>query len=131
MLGEFTAGEWSKTFVALGACLGFIAVALGAFGSHALKDRIGPELQHAFEIGIRYQFIHALALLILAWVSAVFPSTWMLAAGWLFFGGSLVFSGSLYALALTANMAVGGLTPLGGLALLAGWLCVFIGAILS
>jgi len=110
-----------KTFLLLGALSGFVSVAAGAFGAHALKARLGPELLAVFETGARYQLYHALALVAAGWASARFPGGAASAAGWLFLAGTLLFSGSLYALALTGVRALGAITPVGGVAFLAGW----------
>ena len=116
-------GSTQRRFAALGAVSGFIAVLAGAFGAHALKARIAPELLAAFETGARYQMYHALGLLAVAWAGERWPGRWLAAAGWLFVTGTGIFSGSLYALALTGASWWGAITPVGGMALLAGWLC--------
>jgi uncharacterized membrane protein YgdD (TMEM256/DUF423 family) len=113
-----------KAFFALGSLSGLLAVALGAFGAHALKGRLDVELLATFEVGVRYQMYHALALLAAGWACTRWPGTAVTASGWLFVAGTVVFSGSLYALALTGARWLGAITPLGGLALLAGWVCL-------
>ena len=118
-----------KLFFALGALSGFIGVALGAFGAHALKGRLDVGLLATFEIGVRYQLYHALALLAVGWACTRWPGTLTVASGWLFVAGTIIFSGSLYALALSGARWLGAVTPLGGLALLAGWLCLAWGAL--
>ena len=95
--------------------LGFLGVAGGAFGAHALKTRLTPDLLAAFEVGIRYQMYHLFAIFASVWLNAPL-------SGWLFFIGILLFSGSLYLLALTSIRLFGAITPIGGLLLLAGWL---------
>lgn len=102
----------------LGAGLMFLAVGLGAFGAHALKSRLEPDMLAVFETGVRYQVYHALALLLLAALHG--PSR----AGWCFTAGIAFFSGSLYLLALTGVRKWGAVTPIGGLFFLAGWLIV-------
>ncbi len=114
----------SKLFVVFGAASGFIAVAAGAFGAHALKARLSSEMLSVFETGARYQMYHALALIAVAWAAGRWPGTAALAAGWLFVAGTVLFSGSLYLLALTGVRWLGAVTPLGGAAFLAGWLCL-------
>ena len=97
---------------------GFISVAFGAFGAHALKTRLEPDLLQHVETGARYEMYGALALLACAALAAkldVKNAAWCLALG------SLIFSGSLYALALTGARWFGAITPLGGLLLLLGW----------
>jgi uncharacterized membrane protein YgdD (TMEM256/DUF423 family) len=108
----------------LGALLGFVAVAAGAFGAHALKNKLSQEMLAIFDIGTRYQLFHALAICITAWVSTVTSGNLALIAGWNFFFGTLIFSGSLYLLALTGIKLFGAITPIGGILLLIGWLCL-------
>src|SRR5690242_11979995 len=114
-----------RAFIVVGALSGFIAVALGAFGAHALRDRLSPELLQTFQTGVTYQMYHALALIavgILLGRFSVDGSVWLTASGWLFIAGSVLFSGSLYALALSGTTWLGAITPLGGLGFLAAWL---------
>ena len=118
-----------RIFLFLGAVLGFFGVACGAFGGHLLKERLAPEFLNIFEIGVRYQMYHALALLGLAWAFSRFGNGLLSAAGWLFLIGTLIFSGSLYALSLTGVKAWGAVTPLGGISLLAGWILFAAGVI--
>ncbi len=113
-----------RTFFALGAISAAIGVAAGAFGSHALRARLPPDLLAVWETGARYQLYHAFGLLAAAWGSARWPGAPAAWAGWLLLAGTLVFSGSLYALALTGVRALGAITPLGGLAAIAGWLAL-------
>jgi uncharacterized membrane protein YgdD (TMEM256/DUF423 family) len=109
-------------FLTLGALSGFLAVGAGAFGAHALKARLAPDLLAIFETGARYQMYHALALVLVALVQAkAAPSAVLAWSGWLFVGGTVLFSGSLYVLALSGVRWWGAVTPLGGLAFLAGW----------
>jgi uncharacterized membrane protein YgdD (TMEM256/DUF423 family) len=117
-----------RLFFALGAASAGLAVALGAFGAHALKTRLAPDLLAIYEVGVRYHLAHALALLAVAWACARWPSSAVSASGWLFVAGTLLFSGSLYVLALTGVRALGAVTPLGGVAWLAGWACLAWGA---
>ena len=117
-----------RTFLLIGALAGFLAVTFGAFGAHALRERLSPEMLAVFETGVRYHMYHALALLL---VSAMMPRLggWLVvASGWLFTAGIVLFSGSLYLLALTGVTMLGAITPIGGLAFLAGWACLAIAA---
>ena len=82
------------------------------------------EMLGVFEIGVRYQMYHALALLACAWAATRWPGGAVTSAGWLFVAGTVVFSGSLYALALSGQRWLGAVTPLGGLAFLGGWLAL-------
>lgn len=107
-----------------GAVYGFLGVALGAFGAHALKARLGADLLAVWKTAVEYQFYHALALLLLGLLmrsGAVPAGSLGTAAGGCFALGVLLFSGSLYALALSGVRALGAITPLGGLLFLAGW----------
>jgi len=111
-----------------GAISGFIAVAAGAFGAHALKARLTPELLQVFETGARYQMYHALALLAAAVLAADPANRAAVWAGRLFLLGSVLFSGSLYALALSGIGRFGVITPFGGVAFLGGWLALALAA---
>ena len=117
-----------RLFATLGAISAFLAVAAGAFGAHALRARLSPDLLAVFETGARYQMYHALGLLAVAWMLSRWPGPWPARAGWLFVAGTVLFSGSLYALALSGLRWLGAVTPLGGLAFLAGWLCLAVAA---
>ncbi len=111
-----------RTLAILGAVLALLAVAAGAFGAHALRDRLAPDLLAVFETGARYQMYHALAMLLAALCAATgLAGPKARVAGLLFGVGIVVFSGSLYALALTGVRAWGAVTPFGGAAFLAGW----------
>ena len=109
----------------LAAGNGFLAVALGAFGAHGLRDRLGAELMATYQIAVQYHFYHALALFGVALLSQQFPSAALpRVSGYLFLAGIALFSGSLYVLALGGVRWLGAVAPLGGLAFLAGWLCL-------
>ena len=101
---------------------------LGAFAAHGLRARLTPDLLATFEVGVRYQMYHALALLAVSWAAARWPSVAMTVAGVCFVIGTVVFSGSLYLLVLTGQKWLGAVTPLGGLAFIAGWLLLAWGA---
>lgn len=111
-----------RLFAILGAASAFVGVAAGAFGAHALKARLAPDLLSIFEVGVRYQLVHALALFAVAWACARWPGRLAAASGWAFVAGTVLFSGSLYLLALTGIRAFGVVTPVGGVLFLAGWL---------
>jgi uncharacterized membrane protein YgdD (TMEM256/DUF423 family) len=119
-----------RIFLTLAALSAFVAVAAGAFGAHALRDRLSADMLQVFQTGVTYQMYHALALLAVGILLARFSvdgSVWLTSAGWLFVAGTVLFSGSLYALALTGVSWLGAITPLGGLAFLLGWLGLAIG----
>ena len=110
-----------KLFFGLGALLGGLAVVLGAFGAHALRGVLDEADLATFEIGVRYQMYHALALLGVAWAMTQWEAGTLVAAGWAFVVGILVFSGSLYTLVLTGQRWLGAVTPIGGVAFIVGW----------
>ena len=114
--------RFALTLAALLACVG---VALGAFGAHALKSRIAPDLQDVWQTAVQYHLWHALALFAVGLAILHFPDRAGLGwAAWLFVAGIALFSGSLYALVLTGNRSLGAITPIGGAAFLVGWLVV-------
>jgi len=117
-----------RIFAALGAASGFVGVAAGAFGAHGLKARLTPELLAVFDTAARYQMIHALALLAVAWAIGRWPGRAAVASGWCFVAGTLIFSGSLYLLALTGVRGLGAITPVGGVLFLCGWLLLALAA---
>jgi uncharacterized membrane protein YgdD (TMEM256/DUF423 family) len=116
-----------RTFALAGAISAFLAVAAGAFGAHALRARIAPDLLAVFETGARYQMYHALGLFAVAWACNHWPGTPVRTAGWLFIGGTVLFSGSLYLLSFTGTRWLGAVTPFGGLLFLCGWAALAIG----
>ena len=105
-----------------GALSAFIGVAAGAFGAHALRSRLDPDMLAVFEVGVRYQLVHALAMLAVAWAALTWPHTHVARSAPLFAAGTVLFSGSLYALALSGTRVLGAVTPFGGVLFLAGWL---------
>ena len=108
-----------RSLLLLGSLFGFFAVALGAFGAHALKAVLPPEMLAVFETGVRYQFYHTGAILLCAVLADRMPSA---ATAGRFFGlGILLFSGSLYTMAVTGIRPLGMVTPFGGLCFLIGW----------
>ncbi len=116
-------------WLVVGALSGLVSVAAGAFGAHALKQRLPPDLLAIFETGARYQMYHALALVLVGVLASRSELPGRLAAplqlaGGGFLVGTLLFSGSLYVLALSGQRWLGAITPLGGLAFLAGWLAL-------
>jgi uncharacterized membrane protein YgdD (TMEM256/DUF423 family) len=113
-----------RLFMMLGALSGAVAVAAGAFGAHALRDRVEPRLLEVFETAARYQMYHALGLLVIGLAATQWPGRLLQSAGWLFVAGTLFFSGSLYAMTFTGVRALGAITPIGGVCFIAGWACL-------
>jgi uncharacterized membrane protein YgdD (TMEM256/DUF423 family) len=117
-----------RVFLRLGAVAGFLGVALGAFGAHALRGTLTSDRLAVFETGVRYQLIHAVALVAVSLLLARGQTTAGAVAGWCFAGGIVLFSGSLYALALSGTTTFGFITPFGGLLFLAGWAALIFAA---
>ena len=122
-----------KSFLITGSISGALSVVLGAFGAHSLKKIVSPEALGAFETGVRYQFYHTFALLLIAILYERYRNKWLVRAGYSFVVGIALFSGSLYILtALNATHTVGLngigiLTPFGGFFFIAGWLLMIAG----
>ena len=110
-----------RLFLVIAGVFGFLAVAGGAFGAHALRERVTPESLAAFETGVRYHMYHTLALVAVGLLLGRSSASQLVWAGWLFVIGTAIFSGSLYLLTLTGTRWWGAVTPIGGVALLAGW----------
>ena len=120
-----------KAFIIVGAINAFIAVALGAFGAHGLKDKLDAHYLEIWKTGVTYQMFHAIGILIIGLliskVAAASPQfTW---SGWLMLAGIIFFSGSLYVLSLTKIGILGAITPIGGVCFLAAWILMVVGAI--
>jgi uncharacterized membrane protein YgdD (TMEM256/DUF423 family) len=115
----------AKLFLVLAALAGALAVMLGAFGAHALRAKLGPDLLAVWNTAVQYHFWHALALFAIALVAVHLPDSGALRwAGWLMLAGIVLFSGSLYALALSGVRGLGAVTPFGGVAFILGWLAL-------
>ncbi len=108
-------------FAALAAFLLATAVGLGAFGAHALKEKLDAYSLGVWEKAVFYHFVHALGMLVVASMAKLREST-AEAICWLLLAGILLFSGSLYILALTGARALGAVTPFGGVAFISAWL---------
>lgn len=116
-----------RIFFLVASLLSGLGVALGAFGAHALRDRLTESLLATYETGVRYHFYHALALFAVVVAIQRWPNSNLpVIAGWLFVIGVVIFSGSLYLLAFTGVRWLGAITPIGGVALIAGWLCLVL-----
>ena len=120
----------TRIFLFIAALLGSLAVAAGAFGAHALREKLSERAIEIFETGSRYQMYHALALLLVASLlsRAEAGQSTLVAAGVAFIVGVVIFSGSLYALSLTGIKWLGAITPFGGVALSVGWGCLAVAA---
>ena len=126
-----------KLFLSIGALLGGIAVALGAFGAHGLKKIVPADTVNTFQTGVQYQMYHSLTLVAVAIIFEKFPNKLMIWAGAAFCIGILLFSGSLYLLTIlkatgkVGMEGVGIITPFGGLFFIMGWLLLFAGVMKS
>lgn len=120
----------AKALLLTAALSGLTAVALGAFGAHGLKARLGVDMLAVYQTGVQYHFYHTLALLAVALLSLQAPQQALLKwSGGLFIAGILIFSGSLYLLALSGVRWLGAITPIGGVAFIGGWLLLAIAAL--
>ena len=118
----------AKIFLILGGSFAGLAVAIGAFGAHALKTVLETTNRlETFETGVKYQFYHALALIVLGLIMQKFDYRLFIWAGYSYIAGIVLFSGSLYILSLTGVTKWGAVTPLGGVAFLIGWITLIIG----
>jgi uncharacterized membrane protein YgdD (TMEM256/DUF423 family) len=123
-----------KPAIRAGAIFGALAVILGAFGAHALKNILEPSQLQTFETAVKYQFYHSFALLAVGIMYGYIQSKQLKLASIFFIIGTILFSGSLYTLIFlkkTMSVGLGGigiLTPIGGLFFIAGWLCILLAA---
>jgi uncharacterized membrane protein YgdD (TMEM256/DUF423 family) len=120
-----------KLFLTIASLLAGLSVALGAFASHGLKDKLTDRALEIFETATRYQMYHALALFLVALLllQTEFSQPWLNASGYAFITGIILFSGSLYALSLSSIKILGAITPIGGVALIIGWICLTASAL--
>ena len=119
-------------FIIAGAVNAALAVALGAFGAHALKEKLSEHYLAIWETAVQYQMFHALGLIavgILMSSSLLGPSAQLSWAGYLLLAGIIIFSGSLYALSLSGVGILGAITPIGGVAFIVGWVMFIIAAV--
>jgi len=116
----------SKTIIMTAAVLLAVAVAVGAFGAHALKSRITEDLMQVYKTGVEYHFYHALGLLLVGILSIYRPSGLLNWSALFLVMGIVLFSGSLYAMAVTGIKWLGAITPFGGLSFIAGWVLLFV-----
>lgn len=116
-----------KTLLIVGSLVLASAVIIGAFGAHALKARLAPDMLQIYQTGVEYHFYHGLGILLIGVIGMQLSHSLIHTAGWVLTLGVLVFSGSLYVLALTGMRWLGAVTPLGGLAFIIGWVLLAIG----
>ncbi len=119
-----------RLFLTAAGVFAFLAVAAGAFGAHALKERIPPERLQTFETGLRYTLYHAFGLFAVVWLRTAGPDQLSeTVAGLAFIAGVVLFGGSLVALSLTGERRWGAVTPIGGVCFLIGWAALVVAAV--
>ncbi|MUG66179.1 MULTISPECIES: DUF423 domain-containing protein [Paenibacillus] len=119
-----------RMFIAWGAVLMALSVAIGAFGAHMLEDRIGADALAVYETGVHYHMIHGIAILITGLLAGVSGnSRGLFWVGTLFIVGTIIFSGSLYVLSISGIKWLGAITPIGGTAFIAGWIALMVSAL--
>lgn len=117
----------AKLFLVIGAASAALAVILGAFGAHAVRERLPADLMQVYRTAEQYHLWHSLGLLAVGLVSWHLPeSTWLNVSGWLMIAGIVLFSGSLYVLAVSGLRWLGAVTPFGGLAFILAWIALTI-----
>lgn len=117
----------ARTWIAAGAFLGALTVGLGAFGAHALEQRVTPEELEIWKTAVHYQGLHALALIGFGLFAERAKASGL--TGWAFTLGTLIFSGTLYAIVLGGPRWLGAITPIGGTALIVGWIALGVAAV--
>lgn len=119
----------NQTILISGAVFMALGVLLGAFGAHALKTILSPEMLAVYKTGVEYQFYHALGLLLIGMIGFQIKSKYLRWSGLFITIGIILFSGSLYVLTLSGIKAIGAITPIGGLSFVAGWIFLAIAII--
>ncbi|MBA2492485.1 MAG: DUF423 domain-containing protein [Gammaproteobacteria bacterium] len=116
-----------KTFVLFGSLSALLAVVLGAFGAHGLKQQLSPEMLSVYQTGVDYHMWHALGLVLIGLLGAHYSGSALLTwAGWFMLAGIMIFSGSLYILSITGVRWLGAITPFGGLAFIVAWALLIV-----
>ncbi len=119
----------NQTILILGAVFMALGVLLGAFGAHALKTILSPEILAVYKTGVEYQFYHAIGLLLIGVIGFQVKSKYLQWSGLFITIGIILFSGSLYVLTLSGIKAIGAITPIGGLSFVAGWIFLTVAII--
>jgi len=115
-----------REWIIIGAIFAALSVLIGAFGAHGLKGKVSIEDLAIFEVGVRYQMYHALALILLGLIGVSMPGKILIFPGIFFCSGIIIFSGSLYLMVLTNMRWLGAITPIGGFLLIFGWLSLVL-----
>jgi uncharacterized membrane protein YgdD (TMEM256/DUF423 family) len=119
----------AKLFLSLGSISGALAVMIGAFGAHGLKNKLCEDMLAVYKTGVEYHFYHTLALLAVGLFALHHKSALLTASGWSMVAGIIIFSGSLYALSISGVKVLGAITPIGGLCFIAGWVLLALAVI--
>jgi len=116
----------NKFFLLAGSALGFLGVGIGAFGAHALHDKLEAAGRvDTFETAVKYMFYHAIALVLVGMLGKEFPGKLIKLSGSFFLSGVLIFSGSLFLICFTGINVFGAVAPIGGTLMIAGWAILF------
>lgn len=120
----------AKLFLFTGSLNALLVIVLGAFGAHALKARLTPDMLATYQTGIQYHFYHAVGLMMIGLIALHVPASGYLKwSGWLMLAGILLFSGSLYLLSVSGIRWLGAITPIGGTAFIIAWALLAIGVL--
>ena len=122
--------QLARCWIVIGAMYGLLSLVAGTFGAHYLPESIGADARGTYEVAVRFQMFHAIALLLVGFLGEHWNSRLLRLAGGLFAAGALLFCGSLYILALSAIGVFGAIAPVGGATLLLGWGSLLVGAVL-
>jgi uncharacterized membrane protein YgdD (TMEM256/DUF423 family) len=112
----------SNVFIGLGALSAFFSVSAGAFGAHALKQTLTPDMLAVYHTAVDYQFFHSFGLIAIGILQRISPQRCLGIAAWFMLAGIIIFSGSLYLLSLSGIRWLGMVTPIGGVGFLIAWL---------
>ena len=118
----------ARWWLLIGSIAGFLGVAGGAFGAHALKSRVSEQMLANFDTGTRYLLAHAVALLVVGMLAGRPGTNGLTVVGSAFTVGMIIFTGSLWIMALTGHKWLGAITPIGGTALIVGWIALAVAA---
>ena len=120
----------ARLFLLLGSANAMFAVIIGAFGAHALKERLDESLMKVYQTGVEYHFYHALGLVLIGIIAINIPvNIWLKTSGWMMFNGIILFCGSLYGLSIFNLRWLGIVTPFGGVLFILAWLSLCIAII--
>jgi len=114
-----------KLLLLFGIFLCCLSVIMGAFGAHALKDRLSAYSMSIYDKAVLYQMFHSLAIIFTFLIGQILNSSQFNICSWIFLAGIIIFSGSLYLLSITDIKWLGAITPIGGMLFIIGWIVLF------